>query len=253
MSHDPPRIADLEGEQPPEVDFMRSVLRSQREELPPLSAMEGAHQAARTGVRSGAATSRLLWPGVSALTIALASGVLLLSYSRQPAAEAPAAAAMRDETGSVSTGGASMLTRPAAAPSQSARPSEPKTPEAAPPSIPVESLPSANRRAAAVRPALPEHETCDDEVELIDSADAALRAGNAARALLLTQEHAGRCATGTFIQERERIAIEALAKLDRLGAMRERARAFEERFPSSPHLRRVRSVVEQHRVRAILP
>lgn len=249
MSHDPPRIADLEGEQPPEVEFMRSVLRSQREELAPLSALESAHQAARTGVRSGTATSRLLWPCVSALTIAIASGALLFSYAREPAGEAPLAAATRDEVGNVSTGGASMPTPPP----EPARPSEPKIAQAAPPSIPVESLPSANRRAAAARPASPEKETCDDEVELIDSADAALRSGNAARALALTQEHAGRCPTGTFIQERERIAIEALAKLDRLGPMRERARAFEQRFPSSPHLRRVRSVVEQHRDRPILP
>lgn len=249
MSHDPPRIADLEGDQPPEVEFMRSVLRSQREELPPLSAMQGAHQAARTGLRSGTATTRLLWPGVAALTIVLASGALLLSFAHEPAGEAASGAAMRDETGSVSTGGASVETPPP----ESARPSEPKIPEAAPPSIPVESLPSANRRAVAVRPASPDKETCDDEVELIDNADSALRTGNAARALELTQEHAGRCAAGTFIQERERIAIEALAKLDRLGPMRERARAFEERFPSSPHLRRVRSVVEQHRDGPILP
>jgi hypothetical protein len=81
---------------------------------------------------------------------------------------------------------------------------------------------------------------------LIDDADAALRAGNAERAHALTRQHAERCPAGTFIQERERIAIEALAKLGRLDAMRDRARAFEERFPSSPHLRRVRSVVERH-------
>jgi hypothetical protein len=71
-----------------------------------------------------------------------------------------------------------------------------------------------------------------------------LRAGNALRAFDLTREHAERCPRGAFVQERERIAIEALAQLGRTSEVRTRARSFERRFPSSPHVWRIRSLAE---------
>jgi hypothetical protein len=84
--------------------------------------------------------------------------------------------------------------------------------------------------------------TCTDEIDLVERADVALREGHAQKAVALTREHAERCPSGSFVQERERIAIEALAHLGQKDEVRARARAFETRFPTSPHLRRIRSL-----------
>lgn len=243
MSSEPPRIADLEGGQSAEVELVRAAIRGYREDLPPLSGMPAALHAARTGRRSWTATSHLLWPGLSALAVLFALGAGWLAWPRNPANDAAPPVPPRHETASVSS---SEPTPAPTAPSEIAPLSAPATTAPAP-VFSVDSLPSANHRPAAARPAAPAKATCSDEVDLIDDADAALRAGNAERAYALTRQHAERCPAGTFVQERERIAIEALAKLGRLDDMRERARAFEEHFPSSPHLRRVRSVVERYR------
>jgi hypothetical protein len=45
-----------------------------------------------------------------------------------------------------------------------------------------------------------------------------------------------------LVQERERIAIEALVMLGRHEEAAARARAFETSYPSSPHLRRIRQL-----------
>ena len=243
MSSEPPRIADLEGGQSAEVELVRAAIRGYRDELPPLSGMPAALHAARTGRRSWTGTSHLLWPGLSALAVALTLGTVWLAWPRNPDHGAAPPVPPRHETASVSS---SEATPVPTAPSEIVTLNAPATTTPAP-VFSVDSLPSANHRPVAARPAAPAKASCSDEVDLIDDADAALRAGDAERAVALTRQHAERCPGGTFIQERERIAIEALAKLGRLDAMRERARAFEERFPSSPHLRRVRSVVERHR------
>jgi len=109
----------------------------------------------------------------------------------------------------------------------------------APPAISVDALPNAGVRAAPSTAAA----RCN-ELELIDRADTKLRSGELAGALAVARDHEQRCPDGLLVQERERIAIEALAKLGRVDAARARARAFEERYPSSPHLRRVRQVID---------
>ena len=110
------------------------------------------------------------------------------------------------------------------------------------PSMFVDSLPTSNTER--VRPtATP---TCTNEIELVDRADATLRAGDAKRALELTREHGARCPNGSFVQERERVAIEALALLGEGEMMRTRAKAFELRFPSSPHVRRIRNLASSN-------
>lgn len=110
----------------------------------------------------------------------------------------------------------------------------------------VESLPpaSATARPRAVASAI--RPTCTDEVTLLERADAALRSGDGASSLRFTNEHAVRCATGSFVQERERIAIEALGVLGRSDEMRARARAFEARYSASPHLPHIRRIVDDH-------
>lgn len=59
------------------------------------------------------------------------------------------------------------------------------------------------------------------------------------RALALTAEHKQRFPSGVLAQEREVIAIEALARLGRQDAARARADRFTADFPDSPHRERV--------------
>jgi outer membrane protein assembly factor BamD (BamD/ComL family) len=62
-------------------------------------------------------------------------------------------------------------------------------------------------------------------------------------ALALTQEHARRFPSGTLSQEREVLAIEALARLGRTSEARRRLDAFRSRFPQSPHVARLATLV----------
>ena len=62
-------------------------------------------------------------------------------------------------------------------------------------------------------------------------------------ALALTQEHARRFPSGTLVQEREVLAIEALARLGRSPEARRRFDAFRARFPQSPHVARLSALV----------
>lgn len=62
-------------------------------------------------------------------------------------------------------------------------------------------------------------------------------------ALELTAEHARQFSNGRLAPERERIAIEALARLGRLDEARARAARFVSRWPSSPHRRAVERAV----------
>jgi hypothetical protein len=64
-------------------------------------------------------------------------------------------------------------------------------------------------------------------------------------ALALTQEHARRFPSGGLVQEREVLAIEALARLGRTSEAQRRLEAFRARFPRSPHVARLMALVGQ--------
>jgi hypothetical protein len=64
-------------------------------------------------------------------------------------------------------------------------------------------------------------------------------------ALGLTQEHARRFPSGALVQEREVLAIEALARLGRSSDARRRLDAFRTRFPQSPHIERLTTLIGQ--------
>lgn len=63
------------------------------------------------------------------------------------------------------------------------------------------------------------------------------------RALALTDDHVRTFPGGMLGQERELVAIEALTKLGRVGQARVRGASFLQRFPTSAHARRVRTLV----------
>jgi len=218
MSRGPTRITDLAKDASPEDAFLRSLIRRQPEDLPSDAKMQ--ELATRLGPIAGSSTkSAPLVSGWRWLFVVAASGAL--------AASSPAPV--------VSVIPAPVVTSAPATPSA-------ETAVNAVPSMFVDSLPTANTER--VRPtATP---TCTNEIELVDRADATLRAGDAKRALELTREHGARCPNGSFVQERERVAIEALALLGEGEMMRTRAKAFELRFPSSPHVRRIRNLASSN-------
>jgi hypothetical protein len=84
-----------------------------------------------------------------------------------------------------------------------------------------------------------------DARELVVRAQAALAQRDANLALALTEEHRARFPHASNAEERERIAIEALARLGRTGAAHERATRFFVRFPHSVYRARIESLVPQ--------
>jgi hypothetical protein len=68
---------------------------------------------------------------------------------------------------------------------------------------------------------------------------------NPASALALTEEAGRRFPEGALGPEREVLATEALARLGRLPAARARLAAFRARYPESPHLARLESLLTQ--------
>jgi len=80
--------------------------------------------------------------------------------------------------------------------------------------------------------------TSPDEFALLRAARQAV-AGQPERALSLTEEHAQRFPSGMLAQEREAIAIEALAKLGREAQAQSRAHTFLKAHPGSPYRPRI--------------
>lgn len=81
------------------------------------------------------------------------------------------------------------------------------------------------------------------ELALLDQAAAALRS-DPHKALAFCTEHQTRFANGRLTEEREALAIEALAKLGRTTEARARFLQLERRYPHSAHLPRLKSIVE---------
>jgi hypothetical protein len=82
--------------------------------------------------------------------------------------------------------------------------------------------------------------TVDTEAALLREADAALRAGNAGRALAAVNEHAARFPGGVLAEERESERIVVLCALGRTEEARTLAAKFVATRPRSPLLGRVR-------------
>lgn len=237
MSRGPTRITDLANDASPEDAFMRSLLRGQPEDLPSVEKMQ--ELATRLGpIVAPTTRSNPLLTGWRWLFVMAAAGALVvvpMVVRTQSRSEAPVAPAVV------------VVAAPASTPSNGATsPSEQPAVNAVP-SISVDSLPTAAveraRPANVASSAVPK---CADEIELVERADETLRAGDARHALELTREHSARCPNGSFVQERERVAIEALALLGQNDEMRARAKAFETRFPSSPHVRRIRNLASSN-------
>lgn len=119
-------------------------------------------------------------------------------------------------------------------------------PPSALPPAPSVTAPTTAAVSATPPPPAPKPVASEDafviEDRILRDARAAL-ATDPARALTLTEEHARRYPHGMLSQEREVIAIEALAKQGRTVDAKTRASAFERAYPNSAYRARVAQLV----------
>ncbi|MCA9575937.1 MAG: outer membrane protein assembly factor BamD [Myxococcales bacterium] len=85
-----------------------------------------------------------------------------------------------------------------------------------------------------------------DENALVTRAQAALARGRVSEALAATAEHQRRFPRGEFVEEREALAIQALARAGRVDAAVARAERFRARYPRSMLRRAVDAAVGEH-------
>lgn len=239
MSRDPRRLADIGANASPEDQLLATLIGKHREGRPDAAGFRALSK--RLESRAAPAAQRGLFRFSLAGISAMLCAALVVNVAR-----------------SLPSGGGdhSAESPPLAAQSPSVPPLPPPEPLRAsemPPEsmagISVHSLPSDSSVAPSSAVASPRRPAkvaqtrnpCD-ESELIDRAETLLRTGEPARALDVTRAHAA-CAETVLVQERERIAIQALVALGRRDEGRTRALAFETSFPSSPHLRRIRQLV----------
>lgn len=201
---------------------------------------------------------------VALTTAAVGGGGLLLWSGRDAAApRAPATAAARDDPALAPAVRAPLReepeprreepeprreaaapsprqTRPAPAAKAAPRPGA-RASQAPPPGplAPIEIVRSPQPPEPRPEVAAPSPEA---EIAILRRAHAALRQGRPAQALELVAEHE-RAGGTQLVQERERIAVEALHRMGRTDAARARARRFLERFPGSSYAPRIRAIM----------
>jgi hypothetical protein len=133
------------------------------------------------------------------------------------------------------------------------KPSAPAAPRGHNPTAPPEPPPPAEVSSAAPAPTAPSEPESVPPVAAPAPASPSegallLRArqqlvSDPASALELTDEAARRFPEGALVPEREVLAIEALTRLGRLPSARARFAAFRARYPQSPHLARLQSLL----------
>lgn len=253
-SHDPPRFSGSS-----ELDQVRRAIAASRRDVPDDARMEtlsariaaqigqlppgpghsggsggsggaGGGGAASGGAGAGAATAMKV-VGAAVIATGVAAGSL---YAARQHVEGPRAAPSTTASAGSDAGAAIAAPRDDAA----AAPSIPSAPV-----VSVESLPVAASGKSGTR-AAPSATTGDvqAETDLLDRAQGAL-AADPSRALGLCDEHRQRFPRGTFAQEREVIAIDALLRLGRRSDAEARAAQFARSYPTSPDRRRIDSLL----------
>ncbi|AKU96571.1 hypothetical protein AKJ09_03235 [Labilithrix luteola] len=243
MSREPRRLADADLDPSPDAALLRRIIHAHRNGRPDdeeMARLSACVQPFLTAERRPVARLPGWLAGalVSAIFVGGAGWGLSRTYER-PASSGGAVVTVEDHAATAKP--ADSATNTVGAPEESGET----------PALSVRALPDAKgpsvgtvkRVAAATTDETSAPSDCD-EVALVERAGKELRSGQAARALATTHQHETGCVGGVLVQERERIAIEALAMLGRTGEARARASSFATRFPSSPHLRRVRQVIE---------
>jgi len=218
------------------------------------------------GVVVPLAVALLLWrspaPPPTAARV-LASPAPSAAHALGPAAETPRAIAVGPNGPSQRpTTLPASNSAPESPPSPSSKASEPAAINSAPqpaaspepvrwvPRVAAQPTASAERMRSSATPvhASPESigpgvVTQPTEVALLRDARLAL-GGNPGEALALAERHRALFAHGAMVQERELIAISALARLGRHTAVLARAAQFEHDFPNSPYRKQVSALAQ---------
>lgn len=247
MSRDPLRWAESGADAPPALARDIRVLRAERASTMQLAALERrliAELTVPTFARASSASAELGLGAKSlgSLVLACAVGLIaLVAYVRQEAAPGrsnplPRAPAASSRAAAPAPARAIAPQPRAASNSQS---SEAAVVDAAD-FRPSRAADRERRRRSSAPAITPTPET---ELALLRRSQAALD-GDPSAALDLAEQHARDYPRGLFAQEREVLAIEALLKLRRKPAAVDRAAHFVQRFPDSPHARRVRALLE---------
>ncbi len=240
---DPPRIDD-EG-----PDALRRLVRARREGPAAADIAKMSEHLTATGVFGSGSSAAVRAERPFALyKIAgvglLAAGGLLLTWHATRAPIAPPAALAKSPSAPHPSAGTEAEPRSAEHPlveevSVDELPSAPPlparragTPSSATAGKPVASIPSGGVAPSA------------SELELVQRAQAAL-AADPRRALAVTAEHERAFPSGEFVQEREAIAVEALAQLGQKAEAVRRARALLDRYPRTPYAPRIEMVLGQ--------
>jgi len=171
-----------------------------------------------------------------------------------PAKQAPPGAPKVEPTAAAEIAAPPVTAKPNVPPPEAAPahppPVENEAPKSAPPprlsppanASPTElpdPLPSVNPEVARAK----RESQLREEKTALGDARAALRGGDTASALQKLEAVGGRFPNGTLAQEREALAIEALARAGQSAAASERAAAFLRAYPTSPHAMKIRGFV----------
>ena len=202
---------------------------------------------AMTGVAAPALAGKsvLLLVGTALLGGALWIGMQPRALTYEPEPHAPPAAVARPAAVAVAAPAVATEAIQALPPSAEAGASRarPAQPTAARPSREVRRRP-ASRNAAAPRTANALSATSlAGELDLLRRAQTLVDT-RPAEALAVLDTHARSYPAGVFAQERESLAIDALRKLGRREQAHARAHAFVQRYPQSPHTRRIGTWLE---------
>ncbi len=234
MTVDPPRLRDFGSDA---SDDLRALLRSADTDGPTPAQLQRLTARLEPQLSAPGATASTITVGkliAIVLVVALVAGVIGLVVRRddespaRPIAIVPIDAAVEPV----------VVTPP---------------PEPAP-SIPPSVVIDAPARTA--KPPRPPHPTTagssstppaplEDELAVLGRAQRALVAGDAAAALELAERHATLYRSATMIEEREAIAIEALARLHRADAAAARFARFQTAYPRSSYRHRLERLLEK--------
>ena len=223
-STDPERLSSLEH-----APELTDALHAARERLPDASALEALSRRVATATSVAPAPASGRWPlalKVLLPALGVAAAVVIGAQRLAPRAQLPLPQA------APRTSAISALSLPAE-PTPSSRLLLPPPVENAGPRVGRPRAPSPLVNA-------PPQATSgvSSELDLVKHAGQALKS-NPAQALQLTMDHARLYPNGALSEEREVIAIEALARLGRASASRSRAEHFMVAYPRSAHLSRV--------------
>jgi hypothetical protein len=211
--------------------------RALRGDLPRFDLHPGTPSAPQPTLLQQLWSSTLAKVGLGLVALGAASGVgyQLQNDARPSGLDAPSAIVTR----------APPAARTAADPAGSAATAAPQQPtdDGAPKTLP---LPSLTRSKADKEPAAPSasasEPTIDEEVRLVNGAQAALRVGNTNRALELIGQHAARFPGGKLTTLRQVTHMLALCQSGKAQQARQEAASFLAKNPSSPFAERVSGI-----------